>query len=78
MKVKPLIEIVKEKYPKLAQSIITTSNEQELTGEIRFKNPKYSLWFTEEIGQGYIVGINSLHSHFDLGDEDSNLSHENR
>lgn len=68
-----LIEIIKQKYPKLANSIIITKDGDSETGELKFHNPRYSLWFTEEKKEAYIVGVNFLHTHYDLNDSQTNL-----
>ncbi len=68
-----LVQIVKRKHPYLADRITITSNDNAETGELIFHNPRYYLWFSQEKEGGFIVGINFLHSHFDLHDDQTNL-----
>jgi hypothetical protein len=73
METRELIEILKKKYPDLANLIVSTVGEgKEEMGELRFHNPRYSLWFTAE-HKSFVVGINLLHNHFDSSDYELNL-----
>jgi hypothetical protein len=73
METKEFIKILKKKYPLLASSIVSTVGERkEEMGELRFHNPRYSLWFTAE-NNSFVVGINFLHNHFDSSDYELNL-----
>ena len=71
--IKSIVEIVKEKYPELAARVEVVRDGNQVTGEIPFQNQRYRLWFVED-GDGYIVGINFSHSHFDCDTIEGNLS----
>lgn len=68
-----LIEIIKKLYPDLSKKIQIWNEPSGLTGELKLKNPRYSLWFTEEGDGLYIVGINFIHNHFASSEKDLNL-----
>ena len=68
-----LIDAVKRKYPHLADKIVVTSDKNSETGELKFQNQRYYLWFSQEKEGGFIIGINFLHSHFDLNDDQTNF-----
>ena len=69
---KTIVDIFKKKYPEFAARVKVLRDGDQVTGEISFHNPRYRLWFTED-GEGYIVGINFLHSHFDGDTQEGNL-----
>jgi hypothetical protein len=69
---KSIVEIVKERYPELAARVEVVRDGNQITGEIPFQNLRYRLWFVED-GEGYIVGINFLHSHFDCDTQEGKL-----
>lgn len=53
-----------------AKYLRTRDLHEDVFIEIPFKNPRYYAWISET-KNGFIVGINSLHSHFDFDNENS-------
>jgi hypothetical protein len=69
---KSLQEHFQDKYPELKEKMILVATSDSITIEIPFLNPRYTAWI-EKDKQGYIVGINFLHNHFDLDTDEKNM-----
>lgn len=67
-----LVNIVKRRYPQYAEQITIIHGDGETECQLKFTNPRYSLWFIDDHNGGFIVGINSLHDHFDLESPEEN------
>jgi len=60
---KSLEILFKEKYPNLLKDVDISYKNNECFIKINFLNPRYFAWLMEQ--DGLIVGINTLHNHFD-------------
>lgn len=70
-----IVKFIEIHYPNLKSRIEIVGNANGTTLKIPFKNPRYTLWVDECNDESYIVGINELHSHYDL--ESKNENREN-
>lgn len=68
-----LHKIVISRYPNLDQHFRIESNNGLTLIKLSFKNNRYFGWIEQDVGEGFIVGINELHGHFDSGTENENL-----
>ncbi len=69
---KSLYEILIRRYPELKMQFRIEADGSFTRVEIPFKNDRFFGWI-EKDEEGYIVGINDLHGHFDAGTEEENL-----
>ena len=62
----------KNRFPELLVEAQTDSDEYQTTISLNFTNTRYNTWIAAD-GEGFMVGINELHNHFDLGTPEENL-----
>ncbi|MBO3697722.1 hypothetical protein [Roseivirga sp. E12] len=62
----------KRRFPELITKARTESDEHQTTITLNFLNPRYNTWIAKD-EDGFMVGINELHNHFDLGTPEENL-----
>jgi hypothetical protein len=74
MKRLPLQKLFEQRYPDLLKLATISVDHDSVTIELPFHNPRYSGWILQD-KNGYIVGINGSHNHYDIYTEEENLEH---
>ena len=60
------------RFPELINEARTGSDENQTNITLNFSNSRYYTWIAKD-EEGFMVGINELHNHYDLGSSEENL-----